>query len=377
MNIILDGRPLLDKEPTGVTFFTINFIKNLSQARPDFNFFIFTTGRKKPSITWFENLPNVHLCHYQIPNKLFNFLQLFFHYPKIENILKKNYPEKNFDVLVLPNLNFFSTRLPYFAIFHDLSFEFLPNFYSLKSRLWHFLLNPKKTAQKAFKIFAVSENTKNDLQNLYKIDQTKISVNFPNLKDFFKPEKNLPKEKNILFVGTIEKRKNILNLVKVFNDFSVSFPEHRLILIGKPGFGFVEIFNAIKNNEKIIYKNYLPENELTEYFQTAEFFVFPSFYEGFGLPIVEAMSYGLPIIASANSSMPEVISDAGILFNVFNNNQLLEAMKTLASNQNIRQYFATKSLTRYTEIQSSINRQNTELLENLQKINDEVKLSSE
>ncbi len=369
MNFLFDGRPLMEKKPTGVTFFTINLLKLLSRQALDHNFFVLTTGKKIYNPQELAKLPRVKFGHYQISNKRLKVSQFFHCGPKIEKLAKKVFPEVKMDRLILPNLNFFQTSLPYFVVFHDLSFHIVPDFFSFKSRLWHYLFNPRKIAQNAQKIWTVSQNTKNDLIHFYNLKDEKISVHYPNQKEF--PTDNLffneTKNKNILFVGTIEKRKNILNLVKVFNNFIKSFPKYKLILIGKPGFGSDEIFTATKNKPQIIYKNYLSEQELWAEFEKAEFFVFPSFYEGFGLPLVEAMSFGLPIIVASNSANCEVVNNAGMLYNVFDNKQLLESLKAMARNPNLQKYYSQKSSERYLEIIQKIKFQNNQLIKSLDK----------
>jgi len=311
---------------------------------------------------------NLHFFHYPLPNKLFNFCQKIFHFPKLEKIAAEFFPNKQFVKLILPNINFFATDLPYWQTFHDLSFVVYPKFYSLKSRLWHFLLNAKKIARKAELLLAVSDHTKQDLQNIWQISKEKIFVKYPEQKNLFLKNDATPREKIALFVGTIEKRKNLLNLINVFNNFNESYLNYKLILVGKTGFGSAKIFNAGKNNKNIIFKNYLSENDLTELYQAAEFFIFPSFYEGFGLPLAEAMFYGLPILASANTAITEIVGQAGLLFNTFDNNQLKNFWLELASDENLRAELSTKSKQRYLEI-AQINKAQNEELKNILTIN--------
>ncbi len=156
---------------------------------------------------------------------------------------------------------------------------------------------------------------------------------------------------NILFIGRLEKRKNILNLIEAFGIFKESrklqatcLPDrqasHRLILAGKAGFGFDKIKRRAERSEygkDIILKGYVSKREKEELYQNADVFVTPSLYEGFGLPILEAMSYGVPVICSDNSSLPEVAGSAGLLVDPNNTQEIAEAINRVLNNVDLRE----------------------------------------
>jgi glycosyltransferase involved in cell wall biosynthesis len=204
---------------------------------------------------------------------------------------------------------------------HGLEYEFCPKAYSLWERIY-MRASIKKSCLWASKIISVSENTKKDLMKLYRVPVEKIQVvyeGYDRERNFQFPISNFQKNtkykiqdtKYILFLGRIEERKNISNIIKAFEILKEKYKiEHKLVLAGKPGFGFDKIQNKIQTsryNNQIISLGFVSEQEKWELLKNAEVFVFPTQYEGFGIPILEAQSVGCPVVASNNSSIPEVV----------------------------------------------------------------------
>ena len=210
---------------------------------------------------------------------------------------------------------------------HGLEYEYYPEMYPLK-HLKYLRWSTKYALKNAQKIIAVSENTKNDLVKLYGADPEKIKVVYHgvNLLESKSELENKNKEKYILSIGRLETKKNIHGLIKAFNLLKKKYQvSHKLILAGTKGYGFKEIFNNVKNND-IIFSGYVPEEEKMLLLEKAEMFVLPSFYEGFGMPILEAQTANCPVITSNISSMPEVAGDGAILIDPNNVEQMTEAM---------------------------------------------------
>ncbi len=243
---------------------------------------------------------------------------------------------------------------------HGLEYRFCPECYSLKERLI-LELNTRFSIKLASKIITPSENTKKDLIKFYKVDSDKIKVIYHGAESqkYIKSKiyKVREDEFNILFIGRLEKRKNIINLIKAFEIFKNNFrnPPNplfqkgnsnvELILAGKAGFGFAEIKKAIEVSpykKEIILKNYISEKEKNELYKKAKLFILPSFYEGFGLPILEAMSYGVPVVCSNISSLPEVAGDAAILIDPNNIEEIAEAMDKVFNDDNLREEMIEK-----------------------------------
>jgi glycosyltransferase involved in cell wall biosynthesis len=199
---------------------------------------------------------------------------------------------------------------------HGLEYEFCPEAYSFWAKLY-MRWSIKKSCRWAKKIIAVSENTKRDLIKLYKVPESKIEVIYEGMSENFKFQISndiikIINTKYILFIGRLEERKNIIGIIRAFEILKEYYKiPHKLILLGKFGYGEEKIRREIKNVncvKDIILTGFVSEKEKWEILKNAAVFLFPTFYEGFGLPILEAQNAGVPVIAGNNSSIPEIVS---------------------------------------------------------------------
>ena len=203
---------------------------------------------------------------------------------------------------------------------HGLEYEFCPEAYSLWERLY-MRWSIRMSCKWAKEIIAVSENTKWDLVQLYGVKEEKIQVVYEgydlqmenaNLKMQNDDRKGDMQEPYLLFVGRIEERKNIANVVEAFDVLKDIYKvPHKLVLAGKPGYKYEDIKLQITNSKHekdIVELGYVSDEEKWALLENAEAFVFPTCYEGFGIPILEAQSMGCPVIAGNNSSVPEVVN---------------------------------------------------------------------
>lgn len=210
----------------------------------------------------------------------------------------------------------------------------------------------------ADRIIAISEHTKKDIVKILKVDPKKITVIPLAAGKEFHPVKNKAKikmvkrkyhtgEKYLLHVGTLNPRKNLEFLIKVFNNVLEKCPDYNLVITGKKGWYYEGLFKLVKKlglKEKVIFTGYVQDEDAPYLYNGADLFVFPSLYEGFGLPPLEAMACGKPVISSDTSSLPEVIGEAGILLPPDNNKLWVEAIKKVLTNQKIRQEMIKNSL---------------------------------
>ena len=246
---------------------------------------------------------------------------------------------------------------------HGLEYRYCPECYSLKERLL-LELNTKSSIKWASKIITPSESTKKDLIKFYKVNADKIKVVYHGagkspllrggwgcVKEILQHTPSPSQEGNnsILFIGRLEKRKNLVGLIKAFEIFKESYKlqatSYKLILAGKAGFGFAEIEKTIQDSpfkKDIVLKNYVSEEEKNELYKNADLFILPSFYEGFGLPILEAMSYGVPVICSNTSSLPEAAGNEALLINPNSPEEIAEAMKKVFNDDNLRKKMVEK-----------------------------------
>lgn len=196
-----------------------------------------------------------------------------------------------------------------------------------------------RALKKANLIISISEATKKDLIEIFKIPKEKIKVTYLGFNDICSlpgsPVPNLP-EKFFLFVGAIKERKNVHGVVEAFSKYKSEGGEHGLVVAGN---GQGEYFERIKkiSGNNVIFLNQISDAQLSYLYQKAEALVYPSFIEGFGLPILEAQDCGLPVITSNTSSLPEVAGVGAILVDPHNVSQITEAMKKISLDPNFRQ----------------------------------------
>ncbi len=353
MIIGIDIRPMAGLR-TGIQEYTEQILSNMILRAPQHQFKLFYSSLRGdvPLRPWMES-SNVELFQYKIPSNLLFLIGNIFSYPKIDKLIG------GADVFFSPH--FFIAPLSKscrrVTTFHDLSFLRFPEFFTWRKRWWHNIeMNPARQARLSNKIITVSESTKKDIIDFYNIDPANIltvhsgtSMSRPTghiLKNF-KVQNNLP-DRYILHMGTLEPRKNIVGLVKAFNLIKerVEYEDVELILIGKEGWQYEDIFAEIKSSPFKSQIRYLGHslNDLDKYYALATVCACPSFFEGFGFPVLEAMACGTPVITSANSSLPEVVGDAGIFINPYNVSEIAEALMVVLSHLEIRGQMIEKGL---------------------------------
>ena len=349
MNIGIDASRAFEKERTGIEEYSYQLIKNLAMMDLK-SHQIFLYARKNLVIDF--DLPDNFKLKIISPNKFWTQIGL------ASEMLRNKIDVLFVPAYAVPQIHPSETVVT----IHGLEYKYFPECYSLKERMI-LEINTKLSIKLASKIIVPSENTKKDLIKFYGVEEGKINVVYhgvnSNWSKGFSPkvkQNNLvqiraealtPKiEFNVLFLGRLEKRKNIVNLVKAFELFKNQLRRRhsgmspsQLILVGKAGFGFEEIKTTIQESQfkkDIILKDYISESEKEELYQNADLFILPSFYEGFGLPVLEAMSYGVPVVCSNTSSLPEVAGGAALLIDPNNIQEISEAMSKVFSNSDLK-----------------------------------------
>lgn len=351
LRIGIDGRVLQDPQPSGIPSYAKNIIENFLKIDKKNKYIIFYNSFRniKGEIPKFEG--DIEEKIFRYPNKFLEWFWKIIPYPKIDKIL-------NVDIFFSPHfINIpLSNKVKKVVTVHDLSFIKNKKYFSLRKNIWHWQMNPQKACSNFDKIIAVSENTKNDIVNTYKIKKEKIKVIYngsrPIYDDIdFEKEKNflkkfgLEKNKYLLFLATLEPRKNICGLIDAYAKIYKKSEDFKLVIAGKKGWLFKNIFEKVLKhnlNDKIIFTDFINEEEKHLLYKNAFCFVFPSFCEGFGLPLAEAKNYQLPIITSATSSIPEIAKDGAILVNPHNTEELAVAIIKTIQNQNLRNAFKNK-----------------------------------
>jgi glycosyltransferase involved in cell wall biosynthesis len=349
MKIGVDIRVLMDKNYSGISEYTANLLSEIlkqDQANEYKLFYNSSKGHEARLDYWAKN--NSKLFATKYPNKIFNyFLQRVCTRPRLDNIVGGT------DVFFAPHFNFLNvtknTKLV--VTVHDLSFLRYPEFFSKRKNFWHKALGIKKLLNRADFIVAVSENTKHDLMELLNIPKEKIRVIYSGNNchasvitqetiTAFLNKQNL-KNGFILSVGNIEPRKNISGLIIAYNQLRDKSPEikHQLVLAGAKGWKHKKIFadwNKSPYKEDIKFLGYIDNQQKEMLYSSASVFVYPSFYEGFGFPPLEAMEFGLPVVSSNVSSLPEVLGGAALLINPFKSAEIAEAIEIVITQPNVR-----------------------------------------
>lgn len=355
MTIGIDLRVLSRGSQTGVQQYLVNLLPRLFNIDSNISYKLFYNGFKKRPLSYhWLRLPNVQLKAFKLPNRFLDLSSRLLGGPKLDKLIA------GADVYFIPHFLVTKTFCPKAVTFHDLSFEYYPEFFSARRRLWHKSVNPKKVAQEAERIIAVSESTRQDLVNLYKIKPEKIKVIYSGVGEEFRQlpitrkKYNLPK-KFILYFGVLEPRKNLVGLIKAFEIFRTKnnrLSEYKLVIAGAEGWLFKKIYQTAKESkfsQDIIFTGFIKEKDKPALYNLASLFVYPSFFEGFGFPPLEAMACGVPVITSNNSSLPEVVGDAGLMVNAADPDELAWVMAEVLSDEELRNELTRRGLKRAKE----------------------------
>lgn len=211
--------------------------------------------------------------------------------------------------------------------------------------------------KKASKIISISNSTKNDLVRYLHIPEEKIIVIYPKIHEEFKRLDNeiilnikkslFPGKKIILYVGSYLPNKNLPVILKAFQKIKLKIKNLTLVIVNEKNKLPVEyrmLINDLCIEKDICFTEYIPDQKLIELYNMADVFLFPSLYEGFGFPVIEAMACGCPVITSDTSSLPEVVGDAGIMVNPNDCNGIAKKAILLLKNQEIRDIMINKGL---------------------------------
>jgi glycosyltransferase involved in cell wall biosynthesis len=246
-------------------------------------------------------------------------------------------------------------RCPSVVTFHDMTFFLYPHLHTRAKRIY-FPLAIRLSASSAQAIIANSESTRRDAMRILNIPQNKIVAvklgvdqNFRVIDDAevlgrVRKEYQLP-DRFILYVGLVEPRKNVPLLIRAYKkllDQGFSIP---LVIVGRFGWNYEEVFAQIMElgvQEQVKFTGYVPGEDLPTIYNLASLSVYPTQYEGFGFPALEAMACGIPVVTTAVSSLPELVADAGILIPPDDESALTQAIGTVLSNPDLRAELARK-----------------------------------
>lgn len=355
MRIAVDVRSLLASEQTGVGTYTKELLNALIEADTTTEWVLFSNARTLPA-PYYSTNPRVTICHSRFPNIFFNTL-IWFKIITLDTWVEKRMQIK-LDHWFSPNLHFTSLAdTPYTLTIHDTTFATYPWWYTSKQRFKHWLAGAPRQITKAKYIITPSLSTARDTARYFKIPLEKISVlnpgvgqeiraflKFPDNEQQIKKQTLVKKyslpENYILYLGALEPRKNIAAALAAFEAALPHLPlPYSFIIAGAHGWGNSDLFkrfslSAAANNIK--YLGYVLETEKAALIAGAGAVVYPSLYEGFGLPVLEAITLGVPIITSSRSSMFEVAGVAGAYAHPRRPVEIAEAFTTILTRSELR-----------------------------------------
>lgn len=346
MKIAIDIRSAEGKK-AGKGFYTYHLCKNIIKHSSDIEYILYGENPE------FQEWQGKNIRVKQISSK-----GLFWHIKTFFDLLKEK-PDIFFAPTSYIIPAFLPKKIKSIVTIHDLVSILFPSKHLKKAVIIEKILL-SKIVRKSKIITTVSENTKKDLLKHFKIDENKIHTVYCGVSDKYKKlsEKEILNLKNseiapqkfFLSVGTIEPRKNFVKLIRAFAIFLKERPDFTLYIVGQKGWQYDEVFKEtqkLKISDKVIFPDYIPENGLLNLYNLAYAFVFPSLYEGFGIPPLEAMSCGCPVVFSNISSIPEVVGDAGLSINPYDEKDIADKLLLIANDKSLREELSLKGLKRY------------------------------
>ncbi len=342
MRIGIDIRSTL-KQKTGIGYSTLNLINHLARIDPQNKYVLYSRIKPFSRNKRLPPLPGKNFCHRV---NRFNF--------SLDCVLGK------VDVFYTSSHDLPGLKSGKFIVaVYDVIHKTYPDGHSKDTRE-EIDKNLRRILNEVDKIIVCSRVTRSDILKWYSVPEEKIRLIYPgvseqinrieksdNLYSRLKDRYNVS-GKYLLFVGTIEPRKNIEGLIKAYHILKTEHKlPYQLVIVGMKGWMYSGVFELVETyglKNEVIFTGYLDEDLKNIFYNLADIFIYPSFYEGFGFPIVEAFKCGVPVITSNTSSCAEVAGDAAMLINPYNPDSIVEAVLKIINNINLRNQLKNKGL---------------------------------
>jgi len=361
VKIAIDISPLATRKRTGIPNYIFNLCQNLPIVDENNKYLLFGA-----SFGYYQSLqaatkemriskhPNMSARISRVPRAALRLMWKYVHVPSAESLVRQK-------ITVLHGTDRI-TAPPKKAKIVVTVFDLTPikhPTYHTKGMISRYISDFPHLLKNADKVIAISNCTKNDIIEHFDIAEERVQVTPLAANDDYKQISDkhaIDKIKGIydidkdyiLFVGTLEPRKNLVNLLKAYSILPDYLKrDYALVLCGKKGWYYEEIFETVRElklENKVIFTGYVPDEYIPLLMNGAAVFVYPSFYEGFGLPPLEAMACGTPVISTNVSSIPEVVGDAGILVSPTDVEELSDAMLRVLDNETLKAQLSEKGL---------------------------------
>lgn len=365
MRLIVDARPFVGPHPGGVGRVSFELVDALAADNPEMEIVCTTTGSRQPQLpARLTDKRNVKHVHLKIPNKIWSAFSIIGAVSLFESVEKRC---GKADAFFMPNLGFVGRlpkNIPTVLLLHDLSFLIEPAWFKRKQRWWHKAVKAKELTRSATKLLAVSETTKRDAIRLLGIKEEKITV-VP-----IGPTIPIPAEWKIattpsrycLALGLGDARKNTATAIEAVRLLrkEEGFGDLGLVLIGNEN-----VISSLSKNlpirrsldpardDNFSWIHFIPnptDSELSSLYANAAAFLYPSWYEGYGLPLHEAASFGTPCVASSSGALPETAPAGTIFANPAKPQQWVEAIKLIQPSKRVAEITDPNTWKRAAEI---------------------------
>ena len=349
MKIAVNTRLLIKDQMDGIGWFTYESFKHIVANNPSVEFVFIFDRQPDADFIFAENVKPEVIG----PQARHAMLYKIWYQYSLPRLLKKIKP----DIFIgTDGMIPLKTNTKTLSVIHDLNFEYYPEY--LPSVLAkYYIKNFRKFAEKATRIATVSGYSKQDIIKIYHTNKEKIDVVYNGSKENFTPASDEEKihiqnkytkgAPYFLFIGTLHPRKNLINLFKAFDLFkSTTDSDFKLLIVGRKMWWTKKIqavFHNLKHKDDILFAGRVNDDELCKVTAGAYALTYVPVFEGFGIPLVEAMSCGIPVITSNVTSMPEVVEEAGILVDPFSVEEIALAMTNIVADHLLRNELVAKS----------------------------------
>ena len=343
LKIAVNTRLLRKNKLDGIGWFSFNTLRYIVQQHPEVEFHFFFDHRPDPSFIFGSNV----IPHILFPPTRHALLNVLWFEWSVRNKLNQINP----DLFLSPDgilcLGWPGKQL---AVIHDINFKHYPGGLKFSNRIYYNYLFPR-FANKAVRIATVSDFSRQDMIAHYKLDPRKIDVVYNGINSFYHPISESDKQsvrnqyakgfEYLVFIGSLSPRKNIPGLMKAFNHYKAQHQSTIQLLIAGGALykseSLYEMKNTLPSGESIHFLGRLSDDEMNRVLGAAQALVYVPLFEGFGIPLVEAMQCGVPIISSNTSSMPEVVGEAAILVDPQNTESISKAMALITLDTSLRE----------------------------------------
>lgn len=342
----------LPANPVGAGKYTIELVRSLSRIITGDEVFVFVQHEKLPLLGFIEN-ERIHLV---LTNDVAPSMRLIWEQVSLPRLVHRY----RLDILHSPHYTMpLACPCRTIVTFHDMTFFLFPEFH-VRAKRFLFPFFIRASAYRANHLIAVSESTRQDAIRILDLPCEKISTILEGVDPEFRPICDESALKSVrmryglpphfvLFVGLLEPRKNLPVLMQAYRQIASQIPEHHLVIVGRKGWMYEEVLSLVESlslRQQVHFTGYVAPQDLPYVYNLADVFVYPSIYEGFGLPVLEAMACGTPVITSNVSSMSEIAANAAELVSPADQTALANVLLRLLYSPDRRQQLSELGLQR-------------------------------